>query len=361
MQTDTQAGGGARDVHARLEAARLRRLKADGATDEELLAALDSGPAHERAWIIGADGEQAVGLVLNEWSAVCGFGVLHDLTIPGRRSNIDHVTVGSGGVTVVDTKTWTGPVKFTRSGLRVGRYGKRKDIAAVADQVAVVREALLAAGVAVPVAGVLCLANRNLGRDPVTLHHIDAIGVGTPEAVAAAVSQGSACIRTAAERAYVVLAAHFAHREGLPVGNLIERSPVPTHFVTPAWSTAPARPLPVIRRRAPRAMAGFATRPARWLVAAAIVAVTLSVALQHRPADSERLDGKGLLALRGDLEARAVAAAGGAVRGPRITITTERVHLRYRRGRCRVHVSLNRSTARGAEDAVLIASRACLH
>jgi hypothetical protein len=96
-----------------------------------------------------------------------GVRLLHDRRIPGHgRANIDHLAVGNGGVTVIDSKAIRGQVRVRRVG---GLFSPRRSILLIAGrdrtrlvdgverQVDAVREALdeLAVG-EVDVRGALC-------------------------------------------------------------------------------------------------------------------------------------------------------------------------------------------------------------
>ncbi|MBI5105584.1 MAG: NERD domain-containing protein [Solirubrobacterales bacterium] len=194
---------------------------------------------------VGAGAE--VGRVLDMWSELCGFGVLHDLTEPGRRANIDHVVVGARGVTVVDAKSWAGDVKVTPRGVRVGRWGKRQEVASLKGQVARVAQVLAEAGIDAPVDGALCLAQRNAGRELVV---VGGVAVGWPEAVARSVATGDAWDAAAVEAAFDVLSERFDHRAARRPGDLLP------------FAAAPVAPPPVPkdcgpeRRRRPNGAAG---------------------------------------------------------------------------------------------------------
>jgi len=87
--------------------------------DEELAALRDNGRVRawltrafdvktdERAWRVGADGEETVGARLNR---LCkhGWQVLHAVPAGAGESDIDHVLVGPGGVFTVNTKNHPG-------------------------------------------------------------------------------------------------------------------------------------------------------------------------------------------------------------------------------------------------------------
>jgi Nuclease-related domain len=61
----------------------------------------------ERAWRVGADGEEAVGARLASLEPH-GWRILHAVNVGTRGSDIDHVAVGPGGVYTLNTKTHLG-------------------------------------------------------------------------------------------------------------------------------------------------------------------------------------------------------------------------------------------------------------
>ncbi len=63
-----------------------------------------------RAWDQGGRGEERVGRLLSKAVGLDGV-VLHDRSIPGRSSNIDHIAIVPSGVWVIDTKQYTGRVQ----------------------------------------------------------------------------------------------------------------------------------------------------------------------------------------------------------------------------------------------------------
>ena len=104
-------------------------------------------------WAAGAAGERLTAAVLDD---LHGFVVFHDLRLPGRRWNIDHVVVGPPGVVVVETKLWRGSVAVSPFRLRRRRgAGKRRDaVRQVRAQAEVLRQAV---GSGVPVRSYLCV------------------------------------------------------------------------------------------------------------------------------------------------------------------------------------------------------------
>ena len=69
-------------------------------------------------WAAGAAGERRTAAGLDGLERD-GWTVLHDVRLPGRRWNLDHVLIGPGGVVVVETKQWRRPVRTWRRRPRI--------------------------------------------------------------------------------------------------------------------------------------------------------------------------------------------------------------------------------------------------
>ena len=69
-----------------------------------------------QAWQRGAEGERHVACLL-EPLVRQGWGVQHDLRVPGSKANIDHVVIGPPGVFVIDTKHYRGRLRLSHDGL----------------------------------------------------------------------------------------------------------------------------------------------------------------------------------------------------------------------------------------------------
>nr|WP_246803762.1 nuclease-related domain-containing protein [Cellulomonas hominis] len=75
---------------------------------------------------IGRRGELRTGEVLNQIAAKPGGPtVLHDLTIPGSRANIDHVVVSGRRITLVDSKVWKPGTYWRLPGIGTFRGAER--------------------------------------------------------------------------------------------------------------------------------------------------------------------------------------------------------------------------------------------
>jgi hypothetical protein len=133
-----------------------------------LLLAFAGTPAHVESWRRGAEGEEHAARRLNALLRGRGVMLVHDRRMPGSRANIDHLAVGPGGVTVIDTKRMRGRVRVHREGglfaesrerLIVGGRDRTHLIEGVCRQVAVVTELL---GGGVGVIGAMCFIESEL-------------------------------------------------------------------------------------------------------------------------------------------------------------------------------------------------------
>jgi hypothetical protein len=105
--------------HRRREQHARERLGGLGA----LLARVIDEPMSTRVWRQGADGEVRSAAHLAKHLDGTTVRLLHDRRIPGHgQANIDHLAVGPGGVTVIDTKTHRGDVRVDRIG---GLFARR--------------------------------------------------------------------------------------------------------------------------------------------------------------------------------------------------------------------------------------------
>jgi hypothetical protein len=134
------------------------------------LARVIDPPATTQAWKRGGEGEKRVGARLEKLLAGSEVRLLHDRLVPGAgRQNIDHIAIGPGGVTVIDTKNYRGKVRVQRVGglfspqhtiLSIKGRDRTKLVTSVDSQVELLRTTLAAAGEAeVDVRGALCFAS----------------------------------------------------------------------------------------------------------------------------------------------------------------------------------------------------------
>jgi hypothetical protein len=127
-------------------------------------------PDHQKAWARGTRGEQLVAQRLEALLADTDVLLLHDRRLPRSRTNIDHLAIGPGGVTVIDTKNYTGKIRTeTRGGLLhprtehllISGRDHTKLIDSARRQVAAIATILERAGQPVDVRGALCMANAD--------------------------------------------------------------------------------------------------------------------------------------------------------------------------------------------------------
>jgi hypothetical protein len=114
------------------------------------------------AWWRGAQEERRTARLLAPLERH-GWAVLHDLTIPGSKANIDHLVIGPGGVVVIDSKQYRGRLRLDPHGflwhgrhLLVSSLRKVRWEADQADEILGVAEVQIAALVAVHGASVPC-------------------------------------------------------------------------------------------------------------------------------------------------------------------------------------------------------------
>jgi Nuclease-related domain len=100
-------------------------------------------------WRRGALGERRTARLLGPLERL-GWAVLHDLAVPGRRANIDHLVIGPRGVFVIDSKQYRGRLQLDPSGrLWHGRYPIAPTLRAVSFEADLAAQMLPDPGVAV--------------------------------------------------------------------------------------------------------------------------------------------------------------------------------------------------------------------
>jgi Nuclease-related domain len=88
----------------------------EGHPGERLVLALASPPSRETSWKRGADGERRTAERLELLLADSDVVLLRDRRIAGTRTSIDHLAIGPGGVTVIDSKLLSGRVEVRGAG-----------------------------------------------------------------------------------------------------------------------------------------------------------------------------------------------------------------------------------------------------
>lgn len=115
--------------------------------------------AQERAWRVGAEGEERLATFLGERCREVL--MLHDRAAPMSRANIDHIAIAPSGVYVIDCKRYRGKIEVTRplfgpQKLKIKGRDRTSLIAGLERQVAHVKAALAIVDQEVPVHGCLC-------------------------------------------------------------------------------------------------------------------------------------------------------------------------------------------------------------
>jgi Nuclease-related domain len=121
-------------------------------------------------WRQGAKGEERAATLLAKRLRNDNVRLLHDRRVQGHgRTNLDHLTIGPGGLTVIHTKTNHGKVSVERVGglftprraqLRIAGRNQTRLIDAVERQIELVGAALARAGESdIDIRGALCFPN----------------------------------------------------------------------------------------------------------------------------------------------------------------------------------------------------------
>lgn len=119
------------------------------------------------AWALGARGEERVGRLLSRSVGLDGV-VLHDRSVPGSPSNIDHIAIVPSGVWVIDTKQYSGRVQqrdlggwfVSKPTLFVNGHDRSSLLSGVLRQVERIEPNV---GADVPLHAVLCFADAEWG------------------------------------------------------------------------------------------------------------------------------------------------------------------------------------------------------
>ena len=155
------------------------------------LSRLIDEPQHIEAWKRGAEGEERVGRRLEKLLQDSGVKLLHDRRMPGKgAANIDHIAIGPGGITVIDTKNCRGKVRVDRVGglfiprqdrLRINGRQRTGLAKGVEHQVAAVHRVV--ADGSIGIRGALCFADTD-GLPWFRSLSVDGIVVDGPKPVA---------------------------------------------------------------------------------------------------------------------------------------------------------------------------------
>lgn len=160
------AGRGARRRHAELRERREQQARERLGWLGVAATRIVAEPQGIAAWKTGAEGEERLAGILERRLANTHATMLHDRRMPRSTANIDHLAVGLGGVTVIDAKNVSGPIRVASEGgllsprvtlLRIQGRNRTKLVDGVERQVAAVEAALRTEGFGdIPVRGALC-------------------------------------------------------------------------------------------------------------------------------------------------------------------------------------------------------------
>ena len=163
------AGASALREHSRRREARERRARERAGAVGVWWARLKGDPLTTHWWKQGGEGEVKIARRLSDLLEGSGVHLLHDRRMPGSgRANIDHIAVGPGGITVIDTKTVKGKVRVESVGslfgprrrqLRIKGRDRTRLVYGVRGQAEAVRALLVQRNIAVDVRCALCFAS----------------------------------------------------------------------------------------------------------------------------------------------------------------------------------------------------------
>jgi hypothetical protein len=242
-------------------------------------------PQTTTSWKQGARGERQTAARLDKHLKGYPVKLLHDRLMPGHgQANIDHLAVGPGGVTVIDTKTHKGEIRVERVGglftdrhemLLIGGHDQTKLIDGLERQLHLVRTALGRVGAdQIDLRGALCFPDPD-GLPTFRQLTVRAIVIDGPKPIARLIRRAGPLDSEQVDRIWRQLAYAFpcthdvADRRRQP--SITARAPADRH-ANPSSGRAPrttlgemAAPVPMLSssgRRWP-ARAGWVLQP-KW-------------------------------------------------------------------------------------------------
>lgn len=128
----------------------------------------------------GIIGELGVAARLEELAVKYGLTVLHDLSIPGSKANIDHVVIASKAVFVIDAKNYAGKVNIKKDPqgvkqLYVGKYKHTNLAIKLKSYADAIKSHLSNQGIEIKVIPLLAFYNAEFGDN--SDFHIDGVAV----------------------------------------------------------------------------------------------------------------------------------------------------------------------------------------
>jgi len=198
-----------REDHARTQLGRLGVV----------LARVIDEPSSTKVWRQGGQGEARSAERLAKHLADTGVRLLHDRRIPGHgQANIDHLAIGPGGVTVIDSKTHREDVCVDHVGglfaprrqvLLINRRDQTRLVDGVERQIGYVHQALRAAGEpALEVRGALCFPSVD-GLPLFGQLTVRDVVIDGPKPVARLAARPGALGEEDVERIWRILGLHF--------------------------------------------------------------------------------------------------------------------------------------------------------
>jgi hypothetical protein len=163
-----EAGGSAAREWRRRHELREQTVRSRYGKLSGVVLAMSDDPHSTAAWAYGANGERALGRLLDPLRDD-GLAVLHDRRIPRSKANIDHLVVAPWGVFVVDAKNYKGRVERRDRGgffssdyrLHVGGRDKTALVAGMTKQAQAVRAALDGEDASVQICKVICFVDAD--------------------------------------------------------------------------------------------------------------------------------------------------------------------------------------------------------
>ncbi len=156
------AGASGRREYERRREKREKQMRERHPHIGNLLLRFQEAPEHEKAWVTGAAGEEALAAAMARRCP--DVIVLQDRRMPGSRANIDHLAIAPSGVHVIDAKRYKGRIEvrkpfFGEPKLFIRGRDKTKLVEGLERQVEAVQLALISVAPQVPVQACFCFIN----------------------------------------------------------------------------------------------------------------------------------------------------------------------------------------------------------
>lgn len=163
--TDSVAGRSAQRKYERLHANRDAHI-AKRSAPIRWISRVIGEPGSTTAWRKGAIGEEKLGARIASLRDE-GMVVIHDLSIPNSRANIDHVVIAPSGIHVIDAKRYSGLIKVRNGNLYVGSSKRTNLVEKLAGQILAIDRATVDVHLPTVITPVLCFVDGEwplLGR-----------------------------------------------------------------------------------------------------------------------------------------------------------------------------------------------------